>query len=59
MTPSQAQRMIDLASDLVPQGIYAISKGDYIEMRNDHLDPAEVLEKAREYEEHGFEVFYN
>ena len=59
MTQAQASKLISEASSLVPSGIYAIQKGEYIEMRNDHLDPDEVEEKVQEFEDFGFQVFYN
>ena len=59
MTPAQAEKLIQEASSLVPSGIYAIQKGDYVEMRNDPLDPDEVLAKVQEFEDVGFQVFYN
>lgn len=60
MRKTEFKKMLSLASKQVPHGIYGISKGDIGKLKNEPYNSAKELEKAvNEYENNGFEVFYN
>ena len=61
MPRRQARNLLDIASEQVPQGIYAIEmigKG-YIELLNLPMNSAEIKKKRKEYGKHGFKVYAN
>lgn len=52
--------LLKVASEQVPFGIYAVKKGDYIEMRNDVFKSKTKLREAiRAYKQQGFKVYHN
>jgi hypothetical protein len=61
MTDKQAKALLDLASEKVPCGIYAIRKGaDYYEMRNEPFESRTKLKQTRNaYRRAGIKVFCN
>lgn len=60
MRKTEFKKMLSLASKQVSHGIYGVLKGDIGELKNEPYNSAEELEKAvNEYENNGFEVFYN
>lgn len=60
MRKREFKKVLQCASKQVPHGIYGILKGDIGELKNEPYNSAEELEKAvNEYENNGFEVFYN
>lgn len=56
---SKAEALAQAASDLVPVGIYAVSCGEYMELRNDPMEGAELEAEIEEWERRGFEVHAN
>lgn len=61
MPRKQARNLLNVASEQVPQGIYAIEmigKG-YIELLNLPMNSAEIKKKRKEYGKQGFKVYAN
>ena len=61
MTDKQAKALLDLASEKVPMGIYAVRRGvDYYEMRNEPFQSRTKLKQARnDYRRAGIKVYCN
>ena len=60
MTDKQAKALLDLASEKVPCGIYAIRKGpDYYEMRNEPLTRTQLKKARNAYRASGIKVYCN
>ena len=61
MGDKQVKALLDLASEKVPMGIYAVRRGvDYYEMRNEPFDSRTKLKQARNaYRRAGIKVFCN
>ena len=60
MPRKQVEGVIEFARKHVGFGIYAISKKNAVELKNEPYDTKESLEKAiKEYEAQGFKVYYN
>lgn len=59
MTEEKAEKLVALASELVPQGIYAIRKKDYIELMNAAMTKTQIKEARRHYKKLGFRVCCN
>jgi ABC-type molybdate transport system substrate-binding protein len=60
MTEEQAKGNLNVAKKLVPCGIYAVQKGDTIELKNQPYVYKQNLRKAvAEYVKRGFKVYYN
>lgn len=60
MNQSEFEKLLKVASNQVPCGIYAILKGDYCELKNDKYKSLDTLDKkVAEYQKQGFTVYYN
>lgn len=61
MSPKQVKRILELASEKVPFGIYAVRKGaDYYELKNSPASSKTELKKIRNnYRRHGIKVYCN
>ena len=60
MTDNQVRGLLDLASEKVPCGIYAIRKGaDYYEMRNEPLTRTQLKKARNAYRSAGMKVYCN
>ena len=61
MPRKETRSLLDVASDLVPCGIYAIEKigKGYIELMNQPMTPAEVKKARKEYGKQGYKVYSN
>lgn len=60
MTDKQVRALLELASEKVPQGIYAIRKGiDYYEMRNEPLTRTQLKRARNNYRRAGIKVYCN
>lgn len=59
MSRKQVDKMLVMASDLVPCGIYALKINDYIELRNDPMSPEEIKKEKRKYKKAGVKVYAN
>ena len=61
MGDKQVKALLDLASEKVPMGIYAVRRGvDYYEMRNEPFESRTKLKQARNaYRRAGIKVFCN
>lgn len=61
MPRKQANNLLNVASEQVPSGIYAIEligKG-YIELLNMPLTPKQIKQKRKEYGKQGIKVYAN
>ena len=60
MTEGQAKGTLNVAKNLVTCGIYAVQKGDTIELKCQPYVYKQNLKKAvAEYVKRGFKVYYN
>ena len=60
MGKQEYQGLLQMASEQVPFGIYAVEKGDYAELRNDHCKSSTSLKKLlRDFRAQGFKVYAN
>ena len=59
MNDKEAKDVLKMASENVPCGIYAVQKGDYIELKNLKLTKTQLKEQRRLYKEQGFKVYCN
>lgn len=59
MTEKQAEKMLTLASEQVPCGIYAVRKKNVLELKADHLSKTKIRETRQHYKKLGFKVYAN
>jgi hypothetical protein len=60
MSKEEAKKLVKEASDLVPFGIYAVEKGNQIDLRNDKCKSITQLKAlTRQYRQQGFKVYAN
>ena len=60
MSKKEAEGLLKIASEQVPFGIYAVQKGDYIELMREKCDSITKLkETIRNIKKKGFKVFAN
>ena len=60
MNAQQLNRVLKVASNQVPFGIYAVKKGRICELHNDKFDSKEdLLAELEKYTKKGFKVYYN
>lgn len=60
MTDKQVKALLELASEKVPCGIYAIRKGvDYYEMKNAPMTKTQLKKKRKECRGAGIKVYCN
>ena len=59
MPRHQAKQLLNIASELVPSGIYAIERNGYIELMNTELTHSEIKKKRKEYGRAGWKVYAN
>lgn len=59
MGMKEAERLLKIASEQVPVGIYALRKGDQVELRNDRLSVTKTKELRRSFMKAGFRVYAN
>lgn len=60
MSRKQAKGLLDIASEQVPFGIYAVEKGGKISMEHMRCSSITQLKsKVREFRSAGFKVYYN
>lgn len=60
MTKKQAENLLEIASDQIPLGIYAVSKGNHLELRRDRCESksqAKAIRKA--FKSQGYKVYAN
>lgn len=50
---------METAKGLVPSGVYAVQRDDYLELRNDHMDKEETQDAVKGWAAHGFLAHYN
>jgi len=59
MTEKQAGKMLALASEQVPCGIYAVRKKNVLELKADRMSKTKIREARRHYKKLGFKVYAN
>ncbi|MBO5159623.1 MAG: hypothetical protein J6B94_08570 [Lachnospiraceae bacterium] len=60
MSRDEVKKFLKVASEQVPFGIYAVEKGNYIEMRCDHCKSiTQLKELTRQFKAKGFKVHSN
>lgn len=61
VTRSEARKLLQVASDLVPNGIYAVEKKDkgYMELVNLPMSPEGIKKTVKEYGQQGWKVYAN
>ena len=60
MSRNEYLGVLELASDQVPFGVYAVEKGDYAELRNDRCGSMTQLKRLiRQFRAQGFKVYAN
>ena len=60
MSRKEYQGMLELASEQVPFGIYAVEKADYAELRHDRCSSMTQLKSViRQFRAQGFKVYAN
>lgn len=61
MSRRQATNLLNVASEQVPSGIYAIEKigKGYMELTNIPLTPKEIKQKRKEYGKQGYKIYAN
>ena len=60
MSQKEYLRMLELASEQVSFGVYAVEKGDYAELRNDRCGSMTQLKSLiRQFRAQGFKVYAN
>lgn len=60
MSKKEYEGLLEVASEQVPFGIYAVEKGDYAELRNDKCTSITQLKKLiRNFKQQGFKVMAN
>lgn len=60
MSRTEYKGLLEVASEQVPLGIYAIEKDDYAELRNDKCQSITQLKRlARAFKDRGFRVLSN
>ena len=59
MPKTKAEGLLKLASEKVPRGIYAIGKGDYLELHNQPMSRTRMKEARRSYAAQGYKVYCN
>ena len=60
MDREQCDDVLDVASRLVPSGIYAVEKDDVVELKNDRVRSKNLLKREIvDYTNKGFKVYWN
>ena len=56
----ELNKLLSVASEQIPFGIYAVQKGDYIELCRERCNSITQLKKSkRAYKSNGFKVYAN
>ena len=56
----ELNKLLSVASEQIPFGVYAVQKGNYVELCRDKCSSTTQLKKAkRAYKSNGFKVFAN
>lgn len=60
MSKTEYRKLLEVASDQVPQGIYAIEKKDYAELRCDRrISVTQIKRFRRQFKAEGYKVYVN
>lgn len=53
------KKLLQVAKEQVPKGIYAIERKGYAELRNDRLTTTQLKERIRLFRQQGYQVYVN
>lgn len=59
MSRDEFKKLLQVAKEQVPKGIYAIEKRRYAELRNDRLATTQLKETIRLFRQQGYKVYAN
>lgn len=60
MSRREYKKLLNIASNAIPNGIYAVEKGNIAIMTNEKYENSQDLKQAiTEYQMKGFKVYYN
>lgn len=60
MGQEELDKLLSVASEQIPFGVYAVKKDNYVELCRDKCNSITQLKKAkRAYKSHGFKVYAN
>ena len=59
MDNKELKGVLKIASEQIPNGIYAVQKGNYVEMAREKLTNTQLKQRIRELKAAGFKVYYN
>ena len=60
MTRQERKRLLQIASDLVPFGIYAVERNNYCELKNESYElPSDLRDAVKAYKKEGYKVHAN
>lgn len=60
MSEKSLKKVLEIASEQVPFGIYAVKKGNYCEIRNDKVvSKTQLKQLIRDYKQQGYKAYYN
>lgn len=59
MDADKADKLLAIASEAIPCGIYAIRKKGYLELHNDRMSKTQLRLARRHYKKLGFKVYAN
>ena len=60
MTKDQAENLLAVASEQVPLGVYAVRKGNHLEMRRDRCESKSQVKAIRKaFKSQGYKVYAN
>lgn len=60
MTRQEHKRLLQIASDLVPCGIYAVERNNCCELKNESYElPSELRDAVETYKKEGYKVHAN
>jgi hypothetical protein len=59
MTEDALKGLLRIAAENVPCGVYAIRRGNYVELRNDRMTKTKLKAVKRSYRQEGWKVYAN
>ncbi len=60
MSRDKFQNLLQIASEQVPLGVYAVKKGDYAELKNNICkSKTQLRQMIKAYKQQGFKVYFN
>lgn len=59
MGKNELDKLLEVAREQIPRGIYAVRKGNYVELCREKLTKTQLKIRTREYKALGFVVYAN